>query len=190
MYQKYQTDTLVLGHREYGESDRVYTLFTREFGLVRARASAVRSEKSKMRYALQSCTRADVRLVRGRRGWRLAGATVQSGAQSDPRGVAAFARIAELTKRLVQGEEQNAQLFDIIAGAHTALAQTPLEAAATIEIVCVARLLHTLGYLSPEALETTLFTHTTYGNEHLLEAAIHKDSLLSSINRAIGETQL
>ena len=121
MYQKYQTEALVLESRESGESDRAYALFTRDFGLVRARARAVRSEKSKMRYALQNLSRSHVSLVRGKRGWRLAGATAIKNAHGDPRGVSAFARIAELTARLVQGEDTNEYLFAALAEGHDAL---------------------------------------------------------------------
>ena len=53
MYQKYHTEALVLGSREQGEADKVFALYTKDFGLVRARASAVRREYSRMRYGLQ-----------------------------------------------------------------------------------------------------------------------------------------
>ena len=49
MYQKYQTEAIVLANREMGENDRVLALYTKDFGLVKARASAIRSEKSKAR---------------------------------------------------------------------------------------------------------------------------------------------
>ncbi|MEK7134029.1 MAG: recombination protein O N-terminal domain-containing protein, partial [Patescibacteria group bacterium] len=107
MYQKYQTDALVLASRESGENDRVFVLYTVDFGLVRARASAVRTEKSRMRYALQNYARANAALVRGKRGWRMAGASAVKNACGDRRGIAAFARISELTVRLVHGEEKN-----------------------------------------------------------------------------------
>lgn len=190
MYQKYQTDAIVLGSRETGENDRVFVLFTREFGLVRARASAVRTEHSRMRYALQNYARANAGLVRGKRGWRMAGALAVKNAHGDPKGVAAFARIAELTKRLVHGEEKNDFLFAVLAETHDALMRDQVESSATIEIVCVARVLFALGYLSSEALETALFTHTAYTGEHLLEAETMRDTLLSSINKAIAETHL
>ncbi|HVU75695.1 MAG TPA: recombination protein O N-terminal domain-containing protein [Candidatus Paceibacterota bacterium] len=190
MYQKYQTEALVLGSRESGESDRSFSLYTKEFGLVRARASAVRTEHSRMRYALQNYALANVSLVRGKRGWRVAGATALKSAVGDTRGVSSFARTAELTLRLVHGEERNEYLFAALAEAHRALMQPVCDAHAVIEIVCVARLLYALGYISSEALSTALFTHTAYTGESLLEAETMKDTLLSSINRAIAETQL
>jgi recombinational DNA repair protein (RecF pathway) len=111
-------------------------------------------------------------------------------ARGDVRGVAAFARIAELTTRLVHGEEKSEYLFTALAEARGALMVEKCDAFGTIEIVCVARMLYTLGYISTEALSTALFTHTAYTGESLLEAETMRDKLLSSINKAIAETQL
>lgn len=191
MYQKYQTDALVLGSRETGEADRTIALFTREFGLLQGRASAIRKEKSKMRYALQNYSFANVSLVRGKNGWRLAGAkALHAAMEADKNAVSAFARISELVIRLVAGEEASPHLFAVLSEAHSALMQKNCSAWATIELVCVARVLHSLGYISTEALNTALFTHTAYAVEHLEEAETMRDKLLSSINRAIAETHL
>ena len=190
MYQKYHTSALVLGSREYGEADKVFALYTQGFGLVRARASAVRRERSKMRYALQNYSCVSVALVRGKRGWRTAGAHPVRNASGDVHAVAAFARISELVLRLVQGEEANPYLFAALSEAHGALMHEESSAWPTIEIVCVARALYALGYLSTEALDTALFAHTTYATELLSEATKLHDKLLSSINKAIAETQL
>jgi len=190
MYQKYHTEALVLGNRESGEADRTIFLFSRDFGLVRARASAVRGERSKMRYALQNYSLTNASLVKGKRGWRVAGATALKIARGDERGIAVFARASELVMRLVQGEERNEYLYAALFEAHEALVREKVEAFATIEIVCVARILYALGYISAEALETALFTHTAYTGEHLVEAETMRDRLLLSINKAIAETQL
>lgn len=194
MYQKYQTDALVLGFRESGEADRLYSLFTKDFGLVRARATGVRKERSKMRYALQSYARAEVSLIRGKQGWRVAGAAANPRGDTSwilsGKGVGAYARIAELTLRLVHGEEKNDFLFATLAEAHEKLTHESADAWATIEIVCVARVLFALGYISAEALQTALFTHTAYADEHLQEAEALRDTLLRSINKALTETHL
>ncbi|MEK7107305.1 MAG: hypothetical protein AAB899_03920, partial [Patescibacteria group bacterium] len=68
--------------------------------------------------------------------------------------------------------------------------QERCEAWATIELVCVARVLFALGYISNEALKSALLTHTAYADEHLREAERVRDELLSSVNRAISETHL
>ena len=191
MYQKYQTDAIVVGSSESGEADKSLALYTRDFGLVRARATSVRSEKSKMRYALQTYARANVALVRGKSGWRAAGASASTTTVGkDGTGVSAFARISELVTKLVAGEDHNEYLFDAIAEAHTALMREHVESVATIEIVAVARILYALGYLSAEALQTALFTHTAYAEPNLREAEVIQDELLMSINKALSQTHL
>ena len=190
MYQKYQTDALVIGGREMGEADKTFFLFTRDFGLVRARASSVRSEKSKMRNALQNYVSAHVSLVRGKKGWRAAGARAGAGFHPglDTKAISAFARISELVLRLVGTDEKNEYLYEALAGAHRALLNGAKPE--TIEILCVARVLYSLGYLSIEALETILFTHAEYGAAQTTETEHLRDTLLASINNALTETQL
>ncbi|MDO8481840.1 MAG: recombination protein O N-terminal domain-containing protein [bacterium] len=191
MYQKYHTDALVLGGRDFGEADRMLALYTREFGLVRGRCGGVRAGKSKMRYALQNYSLANVALVKGRSGWRLAGAAAISVAnERNEEGIMAFARISRLVMRFVAGEEAHEHLFEILRGAHSALMQESCEAWATIELVCVARIMHALGYISSEALKTALLTHTTYTEESLREAGELRDEILRTVNHAISETHL
>jgi recombinational DNA repair protein (RecF pathway) len=190
MYQKYHTDAVVLGSREQGETDRAVALYTREFGLVWARASAVRADSSKMRYALTHYTRAHVSLIKGKRGWRAAGAAAHVVAiGKGEAGVRAFARAGALVLRLVAGEEHNAYLFDTLASAHEALFSAEAPHVPAIELVCVARILYALGYLSPAAVGSAMFAHTAYHPEALPAEESH-DELLRSINRALAETHL
>lgn len=191
MYQKYHTDALVLGSRESGETDRSVALYTREFGLVWARAAAVRTGHSKMRYALTHYSRSHVSLIRGKNGWRMAGAAASTTAiDKSRRGVPAFGRAAALIMRLVAGEEQNSYLFDTLAEAHDVLMRADEELVPAIELVCVARILYALGYLSPAALGSALFTHTAYEADVLTHAGESRDTILGSINRALSETHL
>jgi recombinational DNA repair protein (RecF pathway) len=188
MYQKYQTDAIVLRSYERGEADRVYALYTKEFGFVWARASAVRRESSRMRYALQNYSLANVSLVRGTAGWRAVGARaiapVGSGAS------ATFARIGKLVERLVGGEGRNEYLFATLADAHAALFRESRDLHGAIELLSVARVLYTLGYVSQEALGTALFTHTAFTHAELGEAEKERVRLLSSVNKALSETHL
>lgn len=191
MYQKYQTDALVLRGYERGESDRVYALFTREFGLVWAKASAVRRENSRQRYALQNGSRSLVSLVRGNRGWRLAGASAETVISAHKTsGVRAFTRIGNLLERLSAGEEQNPYLFDTLSEAHASLMREADELHGVIELVTVARMLFALGYLSQEAFGTALFAETAFTETGLRTVQDVQQKLLSSVNKALSETQL
>lgn len=190
MYQKYSTDAIVLRGYERGEADRVFALYTREFGSLWARASAVRRESSKMRYALQQYSLVRASLVRGTTGWRLAGAAATRTLDPANPGARTFARVTALVERLVAGEERNDYLFATLAEAHLAFMDTTREAHATIELLCVARALFALGYVSAEAAGAALFAHSAYGLSDLQAAEATRAQLLTSVNRALSETQL
>jgi recombinational DNA repair protein (RecF pathway) len=194
MYQKYHTDAIVLASWEHGEADKVYALYTKDFGMVRARASAVRRESSKMRYALQNYSLCSVSLIRGKRGWRVAGArsSKRQASQSSILELCTFGRIADLITKLVTGEERNEYLYTTIVEARNALFSAPLEkeSISNIEILCVVRVLYALGYVSNEALQSTLFRHSEFTVEHLAETESRRIELLASINTALTETQL
>lgn len=190
-YQKYLTECLVLRGFDRGESDRLLSLFTKEFGLIRARASAVRSEKSKMRYSLQPYAQAQVSLVRGTRGWRAAGAShIASFDPTQESGIRVFARVSVLIERLIIGEERSDYLYGTLLEAHEALRRAPVEAHPSIELLSVARTLFALGYLSPEALKTGLFEHTGFSDVDVASVTDVRDALLLSVNAALSETQL
>lgn len=190
MYAKYVTDAIVIGNTPQGEADARVTLFTREFGLVRARASAARREQSRMRCAVQSFTIVRASLIRGK-DWRLAGAVACVSLCSGPReSLASFARISRLVTRLIGGEEQNEKLYNLLESAHAALRVADARMCPTIELLCVARMLHTLGYLSSDALGTALATETLFAPEMLVSAESERMAILTSVNRALSETQL
>lgn len=190
MYAKYVTDALVLRNSPQGESDVRVTLFTREFGLVRARASAARHENSRMRCAIQSFTCIRASLIRGK-DWRLAGVIAENSLHGASReSTASFARIARLITRLVGGEEKNERLFEIVKSAHGALHRARPREGATIELLCVAHILHVLGYLSGDSLGSALAAETLFAPEMLAVTEEKQTTILTSVNRALSETHL
>lgn len=62
----YTADAIVIRSREYGESDRLITLFSREKGKLEAIAKGVRKPKSTQRGGTQLFTYADFLLYRGK----------------------------------------------------------------------------------------------------------------------------
>ena len=116
MHQIHVTDGVVLGKRERGEASTVVAIFTRELGLVRARAQSARVEKSKLRYGLEQLNRGRYSFVKGKHEWRLVGVEEVSRALLAPtiaeRRVAG--RIAKLLLRLMPGQGPEAALFDTV----------------------------------------------------------------------------
>lgn len=62
----YHADALVIRSREYGESDRLLTLFSREHGKIQAVAKGVRKPKSRQRAGAQLFTYAEYLLHKGK----------------------------------------------------------------------------------------------------------------------------
>jgi hypothetical protein len=74
MYHKHTTRAFVLSVSPSGEKNHFITLFTREFGMIRAKAQSVRVSDSKLRYALQEYSYIEVSLVKGKDIWRITNA--------------------------------------------------------------------------------------------------------------------
>jgi hypothetical protein len=72
--EKYTTTCFVLEEYERGEHDKVFKLFTREFGMVMAHAKSIRKLESKLRAHVLPGKMATVTLVKGKEVWRLVGA--------------------------------------------------------------------------------------------------------------------
>jgi hypothetical protein len=62
----FRAEALVLRHSDWGEADRLLTLFTRELGKVRAIAKGVRKIRSRKAGHLEPFTRVSLQLARGR----------------------------------------------------------------------------------------------------------------------------
>ncbi len=104
--EKYVTKCLVVNSFDQSEHDRVYKLFTREFGMVIAHAKSVRKLESKLRAHVMPRTVSLVTLVQGRDIWRLVGAEEQKETSS------VIHEVTELILRFIHGEESHKILYD------------------------------------------------------------------------------
>jgi DNA repair protein RecO len=155
-YSTYTTDAIIISMRDRMGSDRMVRLLTEELGMLDARASSVREEKSKMRYALQPFSIARVTLVRGKREWRLTGAECDTNVYfkahtRSARG--ALLKLAKLIERLVVGEEPNGVLYRTAHDGFVHLAEDGSDGAF---LVVAFRLLVALGYIAPDASLTSI----------------------------------
>jgi len=194
-YQTYTTDALVVGSIEHLTADRVIVLFTREAGLVHARAVSVRREKSKLRYGLQDFSLVRVSLVRGKAGWRLIGAERSNNlyfAAHDRVVRGSLLRILKLVRRLVRGEETHTTLYDMLVDGLTQLSLCKEEEIARSERLLTLRILFALGYVAPKdvyehalaasSLHSALsFQEDNIPEEHAIQTAIDKALAMSQL---------
>lgn len=190
----YHTHAFILGSRAHGEANKTLTIYTRELGLVRARAQGIRLHKSKLKFGLQDFSYAKIDLVRGKEIWRVTSATTVDSfpfARASRHTLVLIAQIAKLLERLCAGEEANEKIFDECIQAFYLLdaPETSKEEASAIEMYLVLRIVHSLGYVG-EGEVIAKYLGDSFNHEKLPLILSEKKSVLSHINKALLESQL
>ncbi len=187
----YSTEAILLGDMPSGEDNRLYFLLTEKLGFVMAQATGVRLLKSKLRYHLSLFAHLDIELVRGKNIWRIVNAYPREAENfyNTPH-APLFARLSQLIRRFVHGEEENKRLFDEVKNAREMLFENSLsrEEEDSVEIVSVARILGSLGYFSAEKYAPIL-TGPLSKKTLSLVAPLRRELALD-INSALKESQL
>ena len=163
-YHIYTTKGLILSERPLREADRVYSILTRDLGLIRATALGARKESSKLRGGLEPVALVSISLVRGKEYWRTT--SVELIHKVKP--LQEILRPLALLEKLVQGEAHHPELFDALER----LVASPNTKAEMFEIGFVAQILHHLGYLKEDDLN------------------LPKKDLIKAINDGLNSTHL
>jgi recombinational DNA repair protein (RecF pathway) len=192
MYSVYTTAGFVLGSTERGEANKIFSIYTKDFGLVRASAQGVRLEKSKLRYNLDDFAHGYFSLVKGKELWRLTGSERDGESRLPLEVRRVIARVLNLVRRLVHGEERNQALFDaldVMMRKARGFTETPVDLI-SFELLSLLRVLHTLGYIgSIEGLNESVFSGDM-ADETLSIISKKRTEILSYINQAIEKSQL
>lgn len=148
MRHKYETQGIVLSRSPLGEANTLVTIITPSLGVIRARAQGLRKSGAKLSAALVTLAESDLVLVRGKEGWRVAGAVLTENwsMRLHREGTRArAARVSGLLGRLVVGETHDAMLFSTMSGLLKALAELPEDTHEAAELLSVLRMLAVLG---------------------------------------------
>lgn len=196
MYSIITTPAIVVRSRNSGENGRIFSLFCRELGLIKAHAQGVRKTNSKLRGHLADFSLTKVSLVRGKNFWRLTGATTEKNYfqifKSTPAKLKTAANVIRLLERLLHGEEKSEKLFDLINGGFDFLENLLIERENVLafETALVLRILHRLGYVQKHQ-HISPFAETENWNEKLLTTIQPKiQHLIAVINQSLHESHL
>src|SRR3989344_2332348 len=110
MHHIYHTEGIILSSKNSGEAGKYYSIFTRDLGLIYARAEGVRKMSSKLRFVLQDFAYLKIDLVAGKDIVRVTNASktnVLEKITKQPENFKILANIARLLKRLLAGVEPN-----------------------------------------------------------------------------------
>lgn len=194
----YHTQAIVISSRNYGEANKILTLYTRELGLIRAVAQGIRLSKSKLRFALADYSLARVDLVKGREVWRVTSATYVKSfgslTQTIP-GVSILSHTVKLLERLLPGEDPHENIFDDVVTAYeylTSKIDSPPaggEFFEVTELCLVLRILKSLGYISTKE-EYKTHVEGVFDPSAIVFDTLPKKTIIFEINRALRESQL
>lgn len=189
MRHKYETRGLILSRSSVGEASAFVTLLTPELGLLRARVQGARMPGAKLAAALATFAESSVVLVRGREGWRLAGAVLEENWFRRLAHVSArerAGRICGLLLRLVAGEAKDPDLFAILSSYFNALSELPHSRHETAEILVALRILASLGLDKGEIPGTA----STFNEPLLSSVASRRSEYIGRINYGIAASGL
>ncbi len=194
MHHIHHTHGFVLSSRNTGEANKMLTVYTKELGLVRAAAQGVRLNKSKLRFALQDFSYANIDFVQGRDIWRVtSAATITSFpfARGDRQSLLLIARIGRLLERLCTGEEASEKIFNDFIQALYILDDASVESSSreALELHLVLRIVNELGYIG-ESSALAAYLGDTFDTTQKDSLLREKRSIVAHINKALHESQL
>jgi len=190
----YQTEGFVIKSFNFGEANRFFYFFTKDFGLLQASAQGIREAKSKLRYSLQDFSYTKLDLVRGRNVWRVINAERSNhlnGVLENKHQAIFLAKIFNLLHRLLQGEDKNSLLFEDVSQSVIFLNKEDLNSSQllSLEVATVLRILNHLGYWGRDEQ----LNHLAEGEiNHILLEEVSKNmsKVLRGINESLKESQL
>lgn len=113
----YQTEAILLTVRDWGEADRVVTLFSREYGKLVAMAYGARYPKSKLAGCIQPFTHLDVDILSGKSMDTIKQCEIKNSfrkIREDLHRMAYGAFIAEITAELCPERQAEPLIFDLL----------------------------------------------------------------------------
>ena len=193
-YRHYETEGLIISHRNLGEANRLYQVLTLDFGLINVLAQSVRRDRSKLRHHLENFSFVNLVLVHGREFWRVVGVD-DLGLLARPAKEAFpfFKKISLVLQRLIQGEETNPLIYQDLKQALVLILEKEQRSRAnlsTLEIFVLVRLLTQLGYLAPPAELKSILSLQIFSWADIEKIEGFKSLLVRQINEALEITQL
>lgn len=114
---QYQTEAIVVAVRDWGDADKIVTLFSREYGKITAFANGARRPKSPLAGGMQLFTHLEVTLAPGKNSDSVKQCEIKHAfrkIQEDFICMAYGAFIAELTAELCPERQPEPQVFDLL----------------------------------------------------------------------------
>jgi DNA repair protein RecO (recombination protein O) len=117
MFTHYRTQGLILEKTDQGETDRIFTVFTKDFGKLDLLAKAERKTASKLKGALENFYLSEVEFIQGKAYKTLTDAILIDdfkNLRKDLKKLQITHKISELFDNLIKGEEPDSQIWQLL----------------------------------------------------------------------------
>ena len=143
---------IIIGRRNYGEADRILTIFTEDRGKIVVMAKGVRLSRSKRRGHIELFNTIKAQVVESR-GFPVLAQTEliadRSSMKSDIKLLRIAYHLAELVSRLTPDNEKHREIFDLLNRAFSSISLKVWDKEAYLSEKFEEKLLHLLGYGAP-----------------------------------------
>ena len=166
----------------------LYSIYTKDFGMVFASATSVRLSKSKLRPHLFVGVLLSLTILKSKPGWKLVEAK-QAGEMISlkNRGYKIFARMLSVIKTLVHGEEKNESLFDILEDVYNFLLEDSGEEIYDgVELLGMIKILGALGYGTDIGIQK--YTDKDFSINIFERLMSEKEEVVKEINKSLKAT--
>lgn len=172
------TQGIILRSIDRGESDVLLSILTKDFGQIFAKATGVRSEKSKNRFSLQEYSLSNISLVQGKGGWRITSTSHIKSFYFDHTDEIkrnTILKIISLVRRMYVGEEANHNVFEHLLSSLNEI--TLAEGESGVEDVEIKTLFHFLNNLGYVENVNAIDTDNKYELRKIINQGIRESGL-------------
>lgn len=120
----YHTEGIILKRTDTGEADALFTIYTKDFGKIKALARGVKKENAKLKGHLEPFSLSSLSVVAGKNGLRLTGASLLnffSAIRGDLNKLRAASYIAAAVDKHCFDGEKDENLWGLVLGAFSLL---------------------------------------------------------------------
>lgn len=190
MYEKYTTTGFVISSRNFSDADKLLSIFTEDFGLIKVLAKSVRNIKSKYKAYIEVGYKIKITVIRGKGVWRATDIECDFSGQLELIYLRHFVRPILFVKNLIHGEDKNNELFQSINESFCFLQNNDLsdEDLNIFEIILSLRIMHALGYIG--SLNNNLVLQGKFTHDDIEFSKSNKRDLIKLINSSLKETHL
>ncbi len=188
----YHTEAFVVSARNTGEADKTYQLFTKDFGVIVAKATGIRKIESRLRYFVQDFKYIDASLVKGKTYWRLVSARPIHDLNSK-KSLSTPSRIRslQLIGKLAPESEPLPGLFSelVAAYSYTSRAHPNKTAMESVEVLIALKILHSLGYWGESMVDASL-VKSSFDELSIKKIEDSKKTIIRELNKSLQATGL